>query len=175
MKIETLYSYDFDGTLVHSPTPTEGMDVWVRETGTEWPHNGWWGKSETLDPSIFYIPRNEWVYKKYIESIKEENSYNILATGRLEKVNNMRNNIDMILKQHDMNFDEIHLNNMGDTYRFKKRLFDNLIEKTKCKHFVMLDDRYDHLTKFYEWAQTKDIKITIVDVLNKTTKIYNDI
>lgn len=170
--IKTLYCYDFDGTLVHSPTPHEGKQTWKRETGLDWPYNGWWGKSESLDSSVFYVPKNEWVYQRYLESISEEDSYNIMATGRLQKVPGMRDNVEKILNQHNLSFDEVHLNNIGDTFRFKIKLFEDLMKKTKCEHFVMYDDRHEHLVKFNHWAKNHKKAITVVDIVNKQTKTY---
>jgi hypothetical protein len=37
----------------------------------------------------------------------------------------------------------------------------------------MYDDRFEHLVEFEKWAETIDCKITIIDVINKTTKIFN--
>lgn len=171
--IDKLYSFDFDKTLCFSPEPVEGKKVWKEKTNTDWMYNGWWGKAETLDPDIFYVPKNEWVYKHYLDAQADSNSYIILATGRLDKVKNMRRNVESILRMHNMEFDEIHLNNKGDTYRFKISLFESLINKTKCKEFVMYDDRHEHLVKFEEWAKQQSVPITIIDVINKTEKQFN--
>lgn len=171
--IDTLYSFDFDGTLCFSPEPIEGKKIWLEKTKTDWPYVGWWGKAETLDSNIFYVPKNEWVYKEYLKSKAENNSYTIMATGRLEKVKNMRKNVETILNFHNMSFDEVHLNTLGDTFRYKVKLFENLINKTKCKHFIMYDDRYHHLVNFEKWAKEQSIKITIIDVKNKTEKQFN--
>ena len=170
--IETLYSFDFDGTLCFSPEPNTGKEVWKEKTGTDWVYNGWWGKAETLDTEVFFVPKSEWVYKHYLKAKSEDNSYTIMATGRLEKVENMRKNVEAILRSHNMSFDEVHLNTLGDTFRFKIKLFERLINKTECKHFIMYDDRYNHIVKFREWAKEQSIPVTIIDVKNKTEKQF---
>jgi hypothetical protein len=170
---QTLYSFDFDETLIHTMLPDPGMEIWKEKTGTPWPYRGWWSKSETLDMRIFDTPKNEWVYKKYLESKADPSSYTILATGRLDTISGMREGVNRILEHYDLTFDEIHLNWGGDTFKFKKTLFERLILKTGCRNFVMFDDRSEHLTKFEEWAITQPCSVTIVDVVNKTTKTFN--
>lgn len=188
--MKTLYSFDFDDTLFFTPKPEQGKDVFKRETGLDWPYNGWWGKSETIDPSIFNIPKNEWVYRKYLEATADDNGYKILATGRLNKVEKMREHVYQILRENNIEFDElmvipktekypvngengVYLNWGGDTYKFKTKLFESLIKLTKCEHFIMYDDRQEHLKRFREWAKEQNVKITIVDVLNKKERIFN--
>lgn len=187
---KTLYSFDFDDTLCHTPRHEEGKKIWKDNTGLDWPYTGWWGKSESIDPEIFYIPRNEWVYKKYLEASSDENGVKILATGRLNKVPKMRKHVKEILRQNNLEFDEvlvipgtekypengkegIYLNWGGDTFRFKTKLFEQLIKKTKCENLVMYDDRHEHLERFKEWAKEQNIKITIVDVVNKKERTFN--
>jgi hypothetical protein len=165
--IKTLYSFDFDDTLFFSPRPDEGENIYEEKTGNVWPYNGWWSKAETLDTDLFYIPINPWVKARYDECLLEDNSMKIVATGRLEKVVNMRKNVENIINSYGLEFDEIHLNTGGDTFRFKCKLFDHLIEKTKCDTFIMYDDRYEHIVKFYEWARQKPCEVIVVDVKNK--------
>ena len=171
--MKKLYSFDFDDTLCFSKRPDVGMIEWEEKTGLKWPYNGWWSKAETLDPEIFYTPLNEWVYKRYLEAMADDDAYIIMATGRLEKVPNMRKNIEKILTQHNLSFDEIHLNWGGDTYRFKTKLFEELIKKTKCDHFIMYDDRHIHLEKFEQWAREQDVMVTITNVVTKKTRTFN--
>lgn len=181
----TLYSFDFDDTLCHTMLPEPGKSIWLEKTGTQWPHRGWWSKSETIDPDIFETPKNDWVYEEYLNASKDTDSLRILATGRLQKVPNMRENIEKIINRHNLSFDEIwviesnddsqrgngkngiYLNWGGDTFDFKTTLFEKLINITNCEHFVMYDDRQEHLIRFEEWALTQNCKVTIVDVVNK--------
>lgn len=182
--IKTLYSFDFDDTLFYTPRMEEGKTIWEEKIGLSWPYNGWWSKAETIDPDIFYIPKNEFVYKKYLEAMVDEKGASILATGRLNKVPGMRENIDKILRLNNISFDElnvisrgngksgVYLNWGGDTYNFKTKLFEELIELTGCEHFIMYDDRHEHLVRFEEWAEEQDCKITVFDVKNKTEKTF---
>jgi hypothetical protein len=169
---QTLYSFDFDDTLIHTMLPDPGMKIWKEKTGKTWPYRGWWSKVETLDMSIFDTPKNEWTYKKYLEAKADPTGYMILATGRLDTVSGMRDGVIKILNYYGLSFDEIYLNPGGDTFKFKTRLFETLISKTGCKHFVMYDDRADHLPHFYEWAEKQISKVTVVDVVNKTMRTF---
>lgn len=164
--LKKIYSFDFYATLFYTPEPEEGKKVFKRETGIDWPHKGWWSKKETLDQEIFYIPINEWVYKQYLNCISED-SMIILATGRIEK---LRNEVESILSNHNLVFDEVHLNPGMDTYLFKQRLFERLIDKHKPDLFTMYDDRVEHLIKFKEWAKTQTCQIDIIDI-NRKIKI----
>jgi len=171
-KYKRLIVFDFDGTLCHTPDQEQGEKVWFEHTGTKWPYTGWWGKSETIDMDIFHVPVNQWVYQKYLEATSDEDAYVILATGRLEKVAGMRKNVERILNYHNLSFDGVHLNNIGDTFRFKRSLFENLADELGVDEVVMYDDRHEHLVKFWEWAAKKPFKVDVVDVVHKTTKTF---
>lgn len=188
--MKTLYSFDFDDTLVFTPTKEEGAPLYKSKTELEWPYVGWWSKQESIDPDIFYIPKNELAYAKYLNACADDNSVRILATGRLNKVPKMRENIGEILRQHNYDFDEvyiipgnakypengqkgIYLNWGGDTFNFKKRLFEKIMISEKCDRLVMYDDRYEHIVKFYDWAETQDYEIVIFDVRRKVEKTFN--
>jgi len=97
----------------------------------------------------------------------DPDAYVIMATGRLQKSQGMRKNIDKILEQNNITFDEIWLNWGGDTYNFKTRLFEQKMKELKVKELTMYDDRHEHLVKFKQWAVGQRADINIVDVVNK--------
>lgn len=169
MQYKKLICFDFDDTLFHTPLPEDGKPVWKEKTGTEWPYKGWWGKPESIDDEIFDIPKNEWTYKRYLEAVADPDAYVILATGRLAKVEGMREKIDKLLRDNNIEFDEVHLNWGGDTFLFKCHLLEQTISKLGVPELVFYDDREEHLPKFVEWAKEQDIKSTIVDVVSKTS------
>lgn len=172
MKYKKLISFDFDKTLFHTPEPEFGKDVFLEKTGNHWPYRGWWGKPETLDMNIFDIPLNQWVYSKYVDFSDIEENFMILATGRLRKVDGMLDNVNKILDKNSIEFDEVHLNWGGDTLKFKLKLFEQKILHLGVEEFVMLDDRQEHLLEFEDWAKKQDVKVTIIDVINRTEKTF---
>ena len=175
MKYKKLISFDFDETLCHTPLPEEGKIIWKEKTGTDWPYIGWWGKSESIDLEVFDVRVNPWVYEKYLEAKSNPDAYVILATGRLAKAPKMRENVEKILNKHNLSFDEIHLNWGGDTYLFKKNLFEQTIEKVGSDEFIMYDDRTEHLEKFNEWASEQHVDVIVVDVVKKEENKYKNI
>lgn len=172
MKYKKLISFDFDKTLFFTPEPELSKDIFLEKTGNQWPHRGWWGKPETIDLDIFEIPINEWVHEFFLNHSNNEEDFVILATGRLNKVDGMRDNINKILEKNNIEFDEVHLNWGGDTLKFKIKLFEQKIKSLGVEEFVMFDDRESHLIEFEEWAKEQNIKVTIVDVVNKTQKTF---
>jgi hypothetical protein len=167
-----LISFDFDSTLFNTPEPHAGKVEWEKKTGIPWAYNGWWGKVESLNPEVFYIHMNEWVYRRYIEAKNDPNAFVILATGRLLKVPKMLETINKMLEQNGLEFDGVYLNWGGETFDFKTKLFSQLMNKLKVKEMTMYDDRHEHIGRFRQWSQDRGEKINIVDIVNK--KIYRN-
>ena len=155
--------FDFDGTLFYTPTPDEGKKVFKSKFGFEWPYRGWWSKKETLDEETFHIPMNQWVYREYLKAMSNDH-FVILATGRMES---LRKEVQSILSNNNLEFDEVHLNPGMETFLFKSKLFENSIKKHKAISLTMYDDRSEHLIKFKEWAKTQDCEINIIDINRK--------
>ena len=170
--MKKIISFDFDGTMCFTPGPEEGKKIWQEKTGLIFPYPGWWSKRETLDQNIFHIPVNPFVYKKYLEAVAEDSTMVILATGRLLK---LQREVEKVLKSHNLEFDLIACNNAGETYRFKTKLFENLINKYKPEVFVMYDDRHEHIVQFEKWARFQPCRVEIIDVTksDKTPLIIN--
>lgn len=164
--------FDFDGTLCFTPEPIQGEKTWEEVTGTVWPYTGWWSKKETLDMNIFHIPVNPFVYKKYLEAVSDDETYTVLATGRLVK---LQREVEKVLNANNLSFDLIACNNGGETYRFKSKLFENLINKYDPEVFVMYDDRHEHIVQFETWARFQPCRVEIIDVTkaDKTPKVIN--
>ena len=171
MEYKKLICFDFDKTLCHTSEPEEGKIIWKEKTGKDYPHVGWWGKPETLDLEIFDTPLNKSVYDEYLKAVSESDNFVILATGRIEK---LRNEVEKILNKYNLSFDGVFLNNGGDTFTFKRKLFERLISELQPEEFIMYDDREAHLEEFEKWAKTMPCNVTINDVINMTTiKIKN--
>jgi hypothetical protein len=171
MKYKKLICFDFDKTLCHTSEPVEGKIIWKEKTGYDYPHIGWWSKKETLDLSIFDTPLNKPVYSEYLKAVSDSDNFVILATGRIEE---LRKEVEKILNKYNLSFDGVFLNKGGDTFTFKRRLFERLISELQPEEFIMYDDRQLHLIEFEEWAKTMPCDVTINDVINmKTTKIKN--
>ena len=156
--------FDFDATLVFTPSAEEGKIKWYEKTGKPWPHNGWWGQPDSLNIDVFNIPLNQWVYEKYLEE-RKLCDYVFLATGRITK---LQKQVLDIIKSHNIEFDDVYCNPNIDTIDFKRSLFDDILKKNpKVEEFTMYDDREEHFSRFIEWAKQKDIKVNIIDVINK--------
>jgi hydroxymethylpyrimidine pyrophosphatase-like HAD family hydrolase len=153
---EKLICFDFDGTLIHTPTP--------ETTGLDWQGRGWWGNPESLNTKIFYPPVNQWVYNHFLDYQSDPDNYVFIATGRLKR---LENHVQKVLDLHDIKCD-LFCNTGGETFNFKKYLFEQIILKNpKAEEFIMYDDRHEHLDKFVEWGKYQKIKVTIIDVINK--------
>jgi hypothetical protein len=156
--------------MCFTPEPETGKKTYKKVTGKDWPYPGWWGRGESLDLNIFSIPVNPLVYSDYIEYLQDEDCYTFIATGRLKKI---QKQVESVLKENDLRFHEIHCNPGMDTYVFKAKLFEEYIKRHSPDVFVMYDDRHEHLVKFAKWATTQPCQIDIIDVVNKTHKIFN--
>jgi hydroxymethylpyrimidine pyrophosphatase-like HAD family hydrolase len=162
--IKKIVCFDFDNTLIHTPTPETGRPEWEKSTGLSWAGRGWWGNPESLNLNVFYPPVNGWVHRRYLEAISDPETYVFIATGRLIR---LERQVKKVLDLHDIDCD-LFCNNGGETFNFKCHLFEKMIEKyPKSTEFTMYDDRQEHLQRFVEWAKSQPIKVNIIDAVNK--------
>ncbi len=172
MEYKKLICFDFDATLFHTALEEDGKVIWQEKTGEKWPYLGWWSKPETLDLGIFETPINEKVYKEYLKAVSDSDNFVILATGRIER---LRKQVETILNKHNLAFDRVFLKTgPGNTYYFKRTLFERLINELNPEEFIMYDDREEHIVEFKEWAKTMPCNITIIDVVNMITTKFNN-
>jgi hypothetical protein len=75
--------FDFDGTLMDSPLPETGKEKYKEITGKDWPHKGWWGQIDSLEP--FEVKPIEDTKDLYNQYSVIPNSINVLMTNRLAK------------------------------------------------------------------------------------------
>jgi hypothetical protein len=86
--ITKLHIFDFDGTLFSSPLDNqENKKLYEKVKGKPWPHRGWWGRIETLQPPLVPDPAPpEWfiesVVQRFQESRKDATADTVILTGR---------------------------------------------------------------------------------------------
>lgn len=165
---KTIYSFDFDDTLVHTPEEIEGRKLWKLTTGLDWPHVGWWSKPESLNMEVFapITILNPWVYNKYLEALADENGHVVMVTGRIKS---LEKEVNTVLDTFNLNFENKFFNWGGDTFTFKCKVFKKLMSEHKADELIMYDDRQEHLFKFRDWAKEQDFNVTIIDVKFKRT------
>lgn len=158
--IKEISFYDFDGTLIDSPLPEEGKEIWKEKTGEEYPHKGWWGRKESLDTKIFNIKPKDSVYKKYLKDKNDSDCVTVLLTNRLLK---LKDYVLNILNENNIEFDE---------YSFKKgkeektdRILSFLKKYPNVKIINLYDDRDKEISLFKKFREEYGDKY-IINIFN---------
>ena len=152
-KITKIAIFDFDGTLVDTELPITGKQKYLDKTGKEWPHQGWWGKAESLDTDIFETPLVEMVKEAYDTIKLEDETLMVMLTGRMIK---LQTHVEKILEEHGLEFDEYHYNKGGATEIAKMKTMDMLLDKfPEVDEIVLFDDRLEHIPIFSTFLDEK--------------------
>ncbi|MCK5788377.1 MAG: hypothetical protein KAH32_05235 [Chlamydiia bacterium] len=144
--VTKLCIFDFDGTLIDTELPERGKEIWKEVTNTEWPHIGWWGKKESLDMTVFENPVVPEVGEAYKVDSADPKNYMVMLTGRMAK---LHNEVELILRKHNLTFDENIYNTGGDTFGNKVKHLERLLnELPNVTEILMYEDRAPHIEKF---------------------------
>lgn len=151
-KIIKLAIFDFDGTLINTPLPDTGRQEYHDKTGNPWPHEGWWGRHESLDMEVFDMPTLEEVITAYEKETLDENAAVILLTGRMIKLSE---HVKIILDAKQLKFDDYHFNRGGATEDAKVKSMEKLLEKYKdVIEMELWDDRDAHIPIFQKYGDS---------------------
>lgn len=102
--IKRLCCYDFDGTLIDSPEPDPGKQIWKEKTGEEYPHDGWWGRKESLNTDVFEIKTFPSIVVKLQADMADPDTSTIILTARMEK---LRPELENILNLNNITVDQV--------------------------------------------------------------------
>lgn len=154
--IKTLCIFDFDETLFRSPQkPKEFKGNWKIS------------KESLSEPYVPEIPSDFYWNLNVLDDarfcLQQENNYCMLLTGRVNNIFNER--VHQLIKQKQLNFKEIHLNNFGeDTVEFKIEKINNTLRRNKdIKKIKFWDDKKEYLEKFFEeFKDTYEVSSVLV-------------
>lgn len=162
--ITKLSIFDFDGTLVDTPLPDKGRIEYEEKTGKKWPYEGWWGRKESLDTTIFDMSLVDVTMTAYKEELSTPNTLMVMMTGRMSKLSG---EVKHILDTKNLSFDKYLFNRGGGTLEAKIKSLDALlVEFPNVKTVEMWDDRIPHIPEFQKWGDSKDgidFKINLVN------------
>lgn len=108
--ITTLSFYDFDGTLIDSPMPDTGRVEWKNKTGDDYPHEGWWGRPDSLNTDVFDIKPFEAILNQLKADMTKSDTYVIILTARIGR---LQDAIENVLRINNIQVDEVSVKNGG--------------------------------------------------------------
>ncbi|XP_047146565.1 uncharacterized protein LOC105843712 isoform X1 [Hydra vulgaris] len=175
--IRSLYIFDFDGTLFHTPGPVDGRNAFTKLTGTRWPHKGWLSNVESLLHPLYIYPGPS--LQNYYEHKNKSCSLSILLTGRLERV---RNGVLAVLNEHELTFSRVMLKpeDGGNGYRdtkvnlYKQEYVESLLkELPTVKELKFWDDREDNVKMIKSLSKKfPNVNFFVYNVQEKQPSFY---
>ena len=155
-----LIAIDWDGTLMNSPEPLEGKEIWKEKKGEDYPHIGWWSKPESLDPDVFDIKPYPKLMEIITKGIHDPNTYVIILTNRMSK---LRPEIEKLLALNNIQVDEL---DMKEKNRMTKgdRIMTYVEKDEDVTEVNVYDDRANELHDLMAIAtdlEKRDIKYTV--------------
>ena len=146
IKIHRVSFYDFDGTIIDSPTPELGKLLWEKKKGILYPYKGWWSKKESLDFDVFELKPIKEVVQRLKKDIEDEHCWVVLLTNRMSK---LEKEVMDVIETLNLTFDEIQ---MKDSMNLSKPIrIKNVIQNFPQAHFIdIYDDDIVNLEDFVE-------------------------
>ncbi len=138
--ITRLAFYDMDGTLMDTPMPDVGKKKWKEVTGDKYPHQGWWGRAESLNTKVFNIKPFPAVLSQLKNDTTRPDTLTVLLTNRVEK---LKPAVLKLLDSHQIAFDDYSLKKGGQDKADRIKHF--LSKYPTATEISVFDDRKKEL------------------------------
>lgn len=137
--IRRIAIFDFDGTLFNSPDRPD-----------DWPHAGFWGRPESLEPPIVpLVPDKRWYIGRTVAAAKiamsDPETYTCMLTGRTPR---FERRIFALLAHAGLFFDDYRFATTGGTLPFKINTIIELADRFPTATVEMWEDRPEHVGPF---------------------------
>jgi hydroxymethylpyrimidine pyrophosphatase-like HAD family hydrolase len=141
--IKRLAAFDFDGTLINSPEKENGKQFWQDKMGYQYPHQGWWGRPESLDLDVFDIKPFPVVLHQLEREQSIPDSYVIVLTSRQEK---LRPYVQAVLDKNNIHVDKL---DMKYDWKDKGQKILNYIQQfPDITEINVYDDMEEHIIAY---------------------------
>ena len=179
--ITTLSFYDFDGTLIDSPMPDTGRVEWKNKTGDDYPHEGWWGRPDSLNTDVFDVKPFPAILNQLRADTTKSDTYVVILTARIER---LRDAIENVLRINNIQVDEVSLKNGGAEKDVRVKNF--LTKFPHVKTINVYDDRDKEMKVFGQMKsdigddyqvniyRATDGKFALVESTNKALEIVSE-
>lgn len=165
--IKRIVIFDFDDTLVFTPTPEEGKPAYQAITGQPW-KGGWWGNPKTLEHPVFNdndpAKLNPHVAQAFQHFKQDASTYVVVMTGRIAK---FENRVKEILAKYGIHPDEFYFKDQqnlsqdqsykqamsqakNDTFNYKEFVIINRLMNPEIEKVEIFDDREEHIPRFVQ-------------------------
>jgi hypothetical protein len=143
---DELHVFDFDGTLIDTPTPEVGMQQYLEATGEDWPFQGWWGRAESLEAPLTMAEGP--AFEEYKVSAQNSRVVTIMMTGRRSK---LKDSVESVMRDFEIQCHEHIFNATGhNTLTYKMNELRRLVAKYKPRRVRIWEDRTSHAGIFQE-------------------------
>jgi len=143
---------DLDSTLIDSPQPEEGKILWEKYYGKRFEFQGWWGRKESLDTSVFDIKPFPNVLAQLEKEKATPDTMVIILTSRREK---LRPEVENILNLNGIVVDDVILKRGNEGKGDVILRIENYNQD--LKEIVVYDDFMDkNAEKIAEYTKIKD-------------------
>lgn len=131
--------FDFDGCMANTPLPDTGKDIWAKHHNKPYPHQGWWGRIESMCLDAFNIETHAHVHSEWKR---------LHDAGYISKIHTSRRPLfkDSIQKILDKNGVEVTdiltvMGNITKGERIVSEIEEWQKQGYKVTHVVFYDDR----------------------------------
>ncbi len=171
MMQETVYFFDFDGTLMDSPMPTDAnKKLYQKVRGREYPHRGWWSKAESLDMEIFNIQPLAAIEQVFRDAHDNPQHHAVLLTNRIYMI---EKEIRKVLDKHRMYFEHYSFKATNDNKG--QRILDIMQRYyPNVKNIVFFDDDQKHLDDTTAALAGYDYNLKLVKIKADATYLTQD-
>jgi beta-phosphoglucomutase-like phosphatase (HAD superfamily) len=176
-KIKKIVIFDFDGTLINSPEKEDGMKAWAKKYDKAYPHQGWWGRAESLDLNAFKIKPFAKILNILKDEKKKSDTYVMILTSRMEK---LRPEVQAVLDSNHILVDKLDMKKSNKTKG--EKLLDYVKLFQDLEEIDVYDDRDTDISSYEETRKSlpKKIKFNIylaksgeIELLESQNKLIN--
>jgi hypothetical protein len=149
-----LVIFDFDGSLIASPTPEIGRPEWEEKTGTPYPHDKrWWSTPESLDTDVFDIKAITPVFNQMRDEERRSDTMVVVMTNRLD---DLEREVKNVLRKNRINPDLLSMAEVAEQNK-GGRILAIIKANPSIKYVAFYDDQAKNIENVRQALKGKGI------------------